>query len=235
MRRALDGVTGLFLLSAVTADELTGTLIALDLARRAGVRDLVYLSVIHADRFTHPPHFAAKGAAERMITDQEFAATVLRPGYYMQNDTREKDRILDGRYVIPLGPRGVYTIDVDDLALAGVNALLERQSQDQPAPAETIDVITDELLTGPDVAAIWTDVLQKPVTYGGDDLDALERLFGGSSPDWRAYDMRLMMQAFQDHGMTTPPTTADRLSRLLGRPPRTYEDFARDVAMSWDA
>jgi len=71
MREALTGVSGLFLLSPVALEELTGTLHTLTLAREAGVRDVVYLSVIHADRFIDPPHFAAKAAAERMIDDLE--------------------------------------------------------------------------------------------------------------------------------------------------------------------
>lgn len=86
LRAGLDGVSGLFLLSAVSPDELTGTLLALDLAHQAGLRNLVYLSVIHADRYLAPPHFAAKVAAERVIEDLDLPATILRPGYYMQND-----------------------------------------------------------------------------------------------------------------------------------------------------
>ncbi len=96
MRQALDGVSGLFLLSPVAVEELTGTLHTPTLARAAGVRDVVYLSVIHADRFTDPPHFAAKAAAERMIDDLGITATVLRPGYYMQNDSVEEDRLRVG-------------------------------------------------------------------------------------------------------------------------------------------
>ncbi|MGH8161965.1 MAG: SDR family oxidoreductase, partial [Gammaproteobacteria bacterium] len=128
LRAALDGVSGLFLLSPVAADELTGTLIALDLAHEAGVRDLVYLSVIYADRYRAPPHFAAKAAAERVIEDLDFAATILRPGFYMQNDAWLKDRILgDGVYDPPVGNNAVLTVDIRDLGEVAAKALIRGQ------------------------------------------------------------------------------------------------------------
>jgi len=40
--------------------------ITLDLAREAGVTNLVYLSAIHADRFSDVPHFTGKAAVELM-------------------------------------------------------------------------------------------------------------------------------------------------------------------------
>ncbi|RML42418.1 hypothetical protein APX70_00079, partial [Pseudomonas syringae pv. maculicola] len=57
MRVALSSVRTLFLLNAVTPDEVTQALIALNLAQEAGIERIVYLSVIHADTFTNVPHF----------------------------------------------------------------------------------------------------------------------------------------------------------------------------------
>jgi hypothetical protein len=43
-------------------------------------------------------------------------------------------------------------------------------------------------------------------------------------PGWLAYDMRLMMRRYQQKAAT--PADLDRLTTLLGRPPRSYRDFA---------
>eukprot|EP01032_Pedospumella_encystans_P003829 gene3829-4526_t len=67
LRGALSGVSTLFLLNAVAADEFTQALIALNLAREAGIERIVYLSVIHSDLYVNVPHFAVKHAVERMI------------------------------------------------------------------------------------------------------------------------------------------------------------------------
>jgi hypothetical protein len=48
-------------------------------------------------------------------------------------------------------------------------------------------------------------------------------------PGWMAYDMRLMMRRFQ----VAAPGTDDRLHALLGRPMRSYRDFATETAAAW--
>jgi uncharacterized protein YbjT (DUF2867 family) len=234
LRAALEGVSGLFLLSPVALEELTGTLHTLTLAHAAGVRDVVYLSVIHADRFTDPPHFAAKAAAERLIADLGITATVLRPGYYMQNDAAEKDRLLAGTYAPPVGNRSALMVDVRDLGEVAAAALLERQHADQAMPTEVIDVVDPEVLTGDGLARMWAEVLGREVSYGGDDvLDGLEQQLTAFMPGWMAYDMRLMMRRFQVDGMHAAPGTEQRLRALLGRPMRSYRDFATETAATW--
>jgi uncharacterized protein YbjT (DUF2867 family) len=107
MRSAFSGVSTLFLLNAVTPDEFTQALIALNLAREAGIERIVHLSVIHADRYVNVPHFAGKYAVERMIETAGMAATILRPAYFMNNDLTIKDVITGyGVYPMPIGGRG---------------------------------------------------------------------------------------------------------------------------------
>ncbi len=49
LRGAFQGVSTLFLLNAVVPDEFTQALIALNVAREAGIKRVVYLSVIHSE------------------------------------------------------------------------------------------------------------------------------------------------------------------------------------------
>jgi uncharacterized protein YbjT (DUF2867 family) len=91
LRSAFKGVSTLFLLNAVVPDEFTQALIALNLAREAGIERIVYLSVIHSDVYVNVPHFAGKFGVERMIEQMGFNATILRPAYFVQNDLSIKD------------------------------------------------------------------------------------------------------------------------------------------------
>lgn len=75
----MSGVSSLFLLNAVASDEFTQALIALNVARAAGIRRIVYLSLIHSDLYVNVPHFACKFAVERMIEKMGFNATILSP------------------------------------------------------------------------------------------------------------------------------------------------------------
>lgn len=234
MRAALDGVDGLFLLSPVSSDELTGTLNTLDLAHEAGVRDIVYLSVIHADTYTAPSHFAAKAAAERLIADLDLSATILRPGYYMQNDVAEEDRLrTEGIYAPPVGNNAVLAVDTRDLGEVAARALLRRQDAAEPLPRQTLDVVAPEVLTADAIAGIWSDLLGRPVAYGGDDLDAFEAGVRAFIPGWMAHDLRLMMHSFQTEGIVAAPGDDGRLQELLGRPMRSYRQFAQETAATW--
>lgn len=234
MRAALDGADGLFLLSPVSSDELTGTLNSLDLAHEAGVRDIVYLSVIHADIYTAPSHFAAKATAERLIEDLDLSATILRPGYYMQNDAAEKDRILgEGIYAPPVGNNAVLAVDTRDLGEVAARTLLRRQHAAEPLPRQTLDVAAPEVLTADTIAGIWSELLGRPVAYGGDDLDAFESGIRAFMPGWMAHDLRLMMRSFQTEGMGAAPGDDGTLQELLGRPMRSYRRFAQEISATW--
>jgi uncharacterized protein YbjT (DUF2867 family) len=91
MRAALKKASTLFLLNAVTPDEVTQALITLNLAREAGIARIVYFSVIHSDLFTEVPHFTGKYTVERMIEQFDLPTTILRPTYFFQNDVTLKD------------------------------------------------------------------------------------------------------------------------------------------------
>jgi uncharacterized protein YbjT (DUF2867 family) len=86
--KALDGIDKMFLLIGNVADEFTQGVTAYGLARRGGVKHITYLSVMQADRFLDVPHFAGKAAIEHTIKNYDVPFTILRPGYFMQNDAR---------------------------------------------------------------------------------------------------------------------------------------------------
>src|SRR3954464_10391989 len=112
LRGAFSGVSTLFLLNAVVPDEFTQALIALNLAREAGVERIVYLSVIHSDLYVNVPHFAGKFAVERLTQRMGFNAAILRPAYFMNNDLTIKDVVTGyGVYPKPIGSKGLAMID----------------------------------------------------------------------------------------------------------------------------
>jgi uncharacterized protein YbjT (DUF2867 family) len=234
MRAALQGVSSLFLLVPNGSDELTQAINTLSLAREAGVRGIVYLSVTRSDVYTDVPHFTAKHAVERMIEQLDLPATILRPSYFFQNDLTLKNPLLGaGLYVSPIGGKGVSMVDTGDIADAAVKELLRRAHADTPLPRELYELVGPDSLNGAMLAEIWTDMLSRPVRYLGDDLDAFERQLAAVAPSWKAYDLRLMMRRYQQDGAAGSATDIERLTALLGRAPRSYRDFAIETARSW--
>ncbi|WHS62570.1 NmrA/HSCARG family protein [Pseudomonas sp. G2-4] len=230
MRAALASVRTLFLLNAVVPDEVTQALITLNLAREAGIERIVYLSVIHADKFTHVPHFTGKHTVERMIESLDMPATILRPAYFMQNERMVQQTIQDySVYPMPIGSAGTSMIDARDIAEVAVAELLRRDKAASALDRVTLELVGPQALTGASVAKIWGAALGREIAYGGDDVAAFEGQLAAYAPAWLAYDMRLMMAGIQAFGMQAAEGTVDRLEAIIGHPLRTYEDFVQQA------
>lgn len=230
LRAAFDGVSTLFLLNAVTGDEFTQAIVTLNLAREAGVKRVVYLSVFHADRFANVPHFAVKSGAERMLEQMGFSATILRATYFIDNEHMIKDVVLNhGVYPMPIGSKGVAMVDARDIAEVAALELIRRDQAPATVPIETINLVGPDTLTGSDVAAIWSDVLGRPVVYGGDDPAGFEQNMASFMPRWMAYEMRLMAERYVSDGMIPEAGDVERLTKLLGRPLHSYRGFANEI------
>ncbi|MDR4306522.1 NmrA family NAD(P)-binding protein [Chelatococcus sambhunathii] len=233
LRSAFAGVRTLFLLNAVTGDEFTQAIITLNVARESGVDRVVYLSVFNADRAVNVPHFAVKSGAERMLQQMGFGATILRPSYFIDNEVMIKDVVLKHSvYPVPIGGKGVAMVDARDIAEVAAIELIRRDQAPGELPVETINLVGPDTLTGADVAAIWSDVLDRPVAYGGDDPSGFEQNMAAFMPKWMAYEMRLMAERYVSDGMIPEPGDVERLTGLLGRPLHSYRDFAATVARS---
>jgi uncharacterized protein YbjT (DUF2867 family) len=235
-RKALEGVSTLFLLVPNVADELTQAMQALTLAREAGVKGIVYLSVFKGGTYADAPHFASKNTVEKMIEALDLPATILRPAYFIQNDLRQKDLLLNaGLYGMPIGQKGISMVDVRDIGEAAALELLRREQAASPLPRETYALVGPDAITANDVSAIWSEALDRPIHHAGDDLQKFEGLLKTMMPAWLALDMRVMFGRYQSDGAAATADDVARLSQLLGRKPRSYREFARDAVAQWHA
>jgi len=231
LRSAMSGASTLFLVNAVVADEFTQALIALNLAREAGIERIVYLSVIHSDVYVNVPHFAGKFGVERMIEEMGFSATILRPAYFMDNEITIRDVVTGyGIYPMPIGDKGLAMIDARDIGEIAAIELVRRERSSDPLPLTRLNLVGPDTLTGTDAAAVWSDVLSRPIAFQGNDTAAFEQNMRQFMPSWMAYDMRLMADRFVTDGMIPEAGDVERLTELLGRPLRTYRDHVAQIA-----
>jgi uncharacterized protein YbjT (DUF2867 family) len=231
IRTAFLGMDGVFLLNAVSATECHEGLMAVNGARMAGVKKVVYLSVQGVDKAPHLPHFGAKLSVEAALKVSGLPFTILRPNNFFQNDTRYKDVMLAyGAYPQPFGDVGLSRVDVRDIAEAAAIALTTGA-----ADGETVNLVGGDVLTATATAATWGGVLGRKIAYGGNDLDAWEKQSLAFLPAWMVFDFRLMYAFFQEKGLNASPEDLARLTALLGHPPRRFEEFAAETARSWSA
>ncbi len=230
VRSALGGVEKLFLLVGHAADELTQALLTVAAARQAKVKHITYLSVYQAERFPDVPHFIGKHTVETSLKAFDTPFTILRPGYFFQNDAELKPVLIGaGLYPPPIGKAGIAAIDVRDIADAAVVSLTANGHN-----GKTYNLVAPDPLSGPSAAAVWSKVLNKQVRYADLPVEAFEQQLRGFLPAWQSMDVRLMFQGYQERGFAPSNADVATLTSLLGHAPRQYEDFVRETAAKWD-
>ena len=229
IEKALQGVEKLYLLNAVTPDELTQGLIAYDLAKKLKLSHLVYHSVFQVEHFKDVPHFASKLAIESTIRGFDVPFTIIRPNYFFQNDASFKDLLTKmSVYPNPLGPIGISAVDIRDIAETAAIALTADQHF-----GKTYNINGPAILSGPNAAAIWSKVLGKEIKYSGENMDAFETQMREKAPSWAAFDIRMMFQGYLERGFVAEDGDIATLTKLIGHAPRAYEDFARETMLEW--
>jgi uncharacterized protein YbjT (DUF2867 family) len=229
IEKAMKEVDKLYLLNAVTPDELTQGLIAYDLAKKLKLSHVVYHSVFRVEHFKDVPHFASKLAIESAIREFELPFTIIRPNYFFQNDASFKDLLTNmSVYPNPLGPVGISAVDIRDIAEAAAISLTSDQHF-----GKTYNVSGPDILSGPKAASIWSKVLGKEIKYAGDNLDIFEEQMRKHAPAWAAFDIRMMFQGYLDRGFVAGDDDAAILTKLLGHKPRAYEEFANETMREW--
>ena len=185
-------------------DERTFVLEAVETARSAGVRRLVYHSVA-SPYAPDMPHHLAKARAEDVVRRGGIAWTILQPGAYLQNFP------LDGTPVriAYRGDAPFGLTHLGDLGAAAATALLEDGHEGATYELASIRA------TPADVAAA-----------AGADLDVITpdawARTDGASLEPRVRDWLLAMFAYYDrHGL---PAGTLPMRALLGRAPTTLAE-----------
>jgi len=86
---------------------------------------------------------------------------------------------------------------------------------------------------GEDTARVYSEILERPVRYGGDDLDAWEKQASTMFPPWMTHDFRIMYDYFIRNGAHASGTDFAVQEHLLGHAPRPFEAFVSELARDW--
>ena len=224
---AFTGVDGVFLLAPVGPDETAPGCRGSGRGEAAGVRHIVYLSVVMPPGSDVIPHFASKIPVEQAVRASGFRWTILRPNNFFQNDLWFRDAITThGVYPQPLGPRGLNRVDVRDIAEAAANAFTEASRASYRSTARGGSPATTR-------ARVYSEILERPVRYGGDDLDLWAKQASAMMPPWMVQDMRIMYDYFIRKGAHASGTDFAAQQNLLGHGPRPFEAFVSELAKEW--
>jgi uncharacterized protein YbjT (DUF2867 family) len=225
-RPALDGVGSVYVsyypdLAVPGAVETVGSFA--ELAVRSGVPRLVLL--------------AARGEAEAVLAERAVRAsgaelTILQSAWFMQNFSEDfmLEAVLSGEVALPAGDIPEPFVDADDLADVAVAALTE-----DGHVGELYELTGPRLLTLREAVdeiakASGREIRYAPVSIEQHAATAAKR---GVPPEF----VELLTYLFSEVLDGRNTHLADGVQRALGRGPRDFADYARDVAATgvWNA
>lgn len=186
------------------------------LARRRGVKRLVLLSGRGEDEAQ---------ACERIVQDAGLEWTIVRASWFNQNFSEGAfvDMVLDGVIALPAGTQVEPFVDVDDIADVAVAAL----SQDGHH-GEIYEVTGPRLMTMADVASDLSRVTGRRIAFVDVPHDAfVAELASAGAPQDVVWMLDYLFSTVLDGRNAY---LCDGVQQALGRSPRDFLDYAREVA-----
>jgi uncharacterized protein YbjT (DUF2867 family) len=221
LRAALDGADGVFLIIPAfapdTAELGTGVVAA---AQAAGVRRVVFSGVYHPS-LSLVNHASTRPVEEALYrSDLEF--TVLQPAMFMQGlASGWRSAVQDGVFAMPYSRDSAMTfVDYRDVADAAATAFATDDLVNG-----TFELAAGGMITRRELAALMTRYAGREVTArDADPSTALEGMPDGFEKD----GLRAMLADYTAHGFHGGNSLV--LRTILGRPPRSLDDFFAELA-----
>lgn len=223
---ALEGVTAAYITYApdLAMPGATDAIRAfVDLAKRRGVKRLVLLSG-RGEKEAQ--------ACERIVQNAGLDWTIVRASWFNQNFSEGAfiDMILNGVITLPAGNQVEPFVDVDDIADVAVAALSEDHHNQQ-----IYEVTGPRLMTMADVAADLSRATGREIAYVDVPHEAfVAEVANSGAPKDVVWMLDYLFSTVLD-GRNAHLTHG--VQSALGRPPKDFADYARDVAATgvWGA
>jgi uncharacterized protein YbjT (DUF2867 family) len=223
LRRALQGVSRVFLSSADGPDKVAHEQAVIDAAAEVGIERIVKLSAINAGMDSPLPTFAWHGAIEHHLHRSGVRAVVLRAGFFMTNLLMVAGGVAStGQLYAPAGDARIAMVDPADVAAAAAALLGGGHA------GGCYELAGGEAISFADVAQAVAAATGRPVTFVNVPTDAAPAAFeNGRNPPWLVAQLLGVFALIREGRYAQP---SDTLPTLTGRAPRTIGDFARDYA-----
>lgn len=222
---AFEGVESMFLMRPPPISDVRKYMFpAIDAARKAGVRHVVFLSLIGIEKTRFVPHYKV----ETYLKEQGFQTTFLRCSFFMQNlntthraEIRERNEIF-----VPVENAKTSFIDVRDIGAVAARALTEKA-----LAGRNYDLTGGEALDYWQVASILSETLGREIKYRNPGVPTflIETLRRGASFPYALVVTGLYMST--RFGMAK--TVTDEVERLLGRKPIAFKQYTADYREAW--
>ena len=219
---AFDGIEKAYVVTAVHRDSVAWFDNFFTAAKSGNVGHVIKLSGLGAGTDSPSALIRQHGESDELLKASGLTYTILRPNSFFQNMLWQAQSIAaTGMFYLPFGNARQSVIDVRDIAAATVRILTEAGHENK-----AYELTGPESLSDFDIAATLAEVIERSVTYVPVSLDdARSAMLDSGMPEWDAHAVAELQGVFATgrYADVTPD-----LEGILGKKPRTFEDFARD-------
>ncbi|MCS6947548.1 MAG: NmrA family NAD(P)-binding protein [Steroidobacteraceae bacterium] len=226
---ALQGATKVLVCLPNGEQQLRRERAIVDAAVAAGVRHIVKISSVEALPTMHNPIHQTHWQSEQHIRATGVPWTMVRPTFYMQNFLLGAQTIkAQDRLVFPFGEHGAAAlIDSRDAGwFAGYVLATDGHAQ------KSYDITSRDRLTFHEVAAVFSRVLGRKITYVPQDPAEFKAWLSKINPS--PWHVDAVCGIFAEIAAGYAVNTTDTFRQVTGREPTSLEVFVREHAALFD-
>lgn len=219
---ALNGVERAFLVTN-SSEHAQGQQIAfVELAKQSGVACIVKLSQFAANSNSPVRFLRYHAAVEAAIQGSGIAYTFLRPNLFMQGLLNFRSMIAtQSAFYAAVGDAKVSAVDVRDIAEVAVAALTGSGHE-----GKTYDLTGPQALTHTEMAQYISNAIGRQINFVDIPPDTmLDMLLSVHFPAWQAEGL---IEDYAHYRRGEAATISSGVQDATGKPPRSFETFARD-------
>lgn len=220
---ALTGITKVYLVLANSQHQLEQEKLITDCAKKSGVKLLVKQSSLETMIYPNNPIPKAHLESEQYIKSSGLNWVIIRPTFFNQMllmcayNIKANDTL-----IFPMANGCVAATDVRDVAEIAATVLTEPGHNNK-----TYDISGTEFLSFNTIAAIFSKVLNRQITYVSQSLSEYRKMLETRLNDeWRINAVCEELNSLSTCSINY--VARDNIQRILGRPARSVEQFVED-------
>lgn len=229
LEKAMSGVSRIYLLMPISPDMVAWTENVINAAKSAGVSHIVKQSGLNASANATSGVIRDHAETDKMIAASGIDYTLLQPNSFYQNFYGNVPSIkAEGNFYAPLGDASLSNVDINDVAEVAATVLTSDGHS-----GKTYQLTGPTALTSAEQAAVLSKAAGKEISYVNVPSDAFTAALEGMGlGEWLSQALTDMTVWFEA-GDYAP--VYDNVQIILGRPARSFEDFAEELAQAINA
>jgi uncharacterized protein YbjT (DUF2867 family) len=227
LESALGGAERAFVVSSVNQNYVKQIGNFIEAARSTGIKHIVKFSGMGADADSPSLILRMHAETDAMVRDSGLAYTILQPNSFFQNMLWSAHAIKTlGAFHLPLRDTRQSVVDVRDIGAVAARVLTSDDHYGQ-----TYVITGPEALSYIDVAEKLSEVLGKKIDYVDVPPDvARDAMIKAGMSEWDATAVAEIYTAFTIGNYSE---VTDVISRVTGKQPITFDQFAREYATAF--